>query len=229
MLNLVKYEWKAKGKKGLLLGMVFLVLAIMALVLRQKYISYAYDTVTDIESIRCFINTPGGLIFSLSMLLAQFVYMVLLGITVWSIIWDEQKMKGGYLLLTTPEPVAKILAAKLLAIFPLLLIMAVINPTQVLGAFGWWGQVLIFYVGIMLGIFISVLGKTMLVGSWYKERLSVIGFSASVVMGFAVFASFEGFDIETLGVPHFLIFLLIGTSIALFVTSAYLLENKVDI
>ena len=260
MLNLLKWEWETKIKKAL---MLWTPVAIVLYIIRQGvqkhywdpfmlYLSTGEETpyhqalnalIEEKGVAYYFINTTTGRFVVLGMIatITSLVGVSLLVRLVLLIFWEEQEMKGGYLLFTIPESVSKILLVKLLAALPLLIITAVLASLFVLPMFPWWVFFLSLYPFIMFIVFIGVFKKTVLIGKWYKERLDVI---MILVIGGAIYFAVpslvyafwpEQLDsfLSVLQPTNWTMFLLIAmstiASTALFFVSVYLLENKLDI
>ncbi len=258
MLNLLKWEWETKLKKALMLGIPAAIVLYLIWRVLQGYRCAGYDfchhTTDNIIEMKgmlyYLINTIAGRLSILRTvaLVASWVCVFLLVQTVVSIMWDNwgnKEMRWRYLLFTIPVSNSKILAAKLLASLPLLLIIAVISGLFTL--LTWWGFVLLFCTIIMLIFFSGVLRETVLAGKWYKEWLIAIGWIAAVGIIVAsaalrmlknfirhtepIYSVYSAYPVSPVPPAYYILSILfwIGVHAVLFFVSVYLLENKLDI
>lgn len=257
MLKLLRWEWETKVKKALIVWIsVLIVLYAINLVL-QEYMPSVHmldlysPAIIEAEGILYFFtNTTAGRFVLLKIVagMASYACVFLLVRTALSIVWDGNEMKGGYLMFTTPEPTSKILAAKLLASLPLLLIAAVLVPwfafPQV-PVFAWWVFMLIYYTVVMLVFFSTVLEKTVIIGDLDEAERIKTAFIGDIALlfvrawtipglkfvfiGGTVLLLIQVWIIISPGLIEHLIPLLIAVNTALFLASAYLLENKLDV
>ncbi len=188
---------------------------------------YTFNDIIDMEGVIYFlISTSAGRLTVLNMVatVTSWIGVLLLGRTVGAIIWGEQKMDKSYLLLTIPELASKILAAKLLASLPLLIIISSVASLFIFTMFSWKILMLIGYAAIMVMFFFDVFDKTVAAGKRYGGVLIVlirIVFLASVGI-----LSIRAIEYPALTAHLILLLILVNT--ALFPVSAYLLENKLD-